>query len=105
MPQYLKILIIHAGCSQIRQSTQELVFTLFCGDQKSLVDYFGLGRVSGLLASKGLLNPACLPVRSPDTRKTMTVPMTEEEEETEFHKVMQCIDRMAQSGMVCQGLE
>jgi hypothetical protein len=105
MPQYVKILIVHPGCSQIRQSTQELVFTLFRGDQNALVDYFGIGRVSGLLASKGMFNPACLPAPSPDTRTSMTDPMTEEEEEKEFQKVMECIDRMAQSGLVCQGLE
>jgi hypothetical protein len=101
MPQYFGILIIHAGCEQIRKSIQELIFTLFNGNQNALVDYFGLGKVAGLLASKGLLNPACLSVKSPLSEPPMNVPMTEEEE-IELSNLM---ERMAASGLVIKGLK
>lgn len=101
MPEYFGILMIHAGLSQIRQSIQELIFTLFHGNPEALVEYFGLGKVSGLLASKGLLDQGMLSVK-PKTisEPAMTIGMSEEEEEIEFENVMRSIEKMAQSGLV-----
>lgn len=95
MSKYIGILMLHAGFSQTRQSIQELIFTLFNGKPDELVQYFGIGPVSGLLASKGLLDQACLSVK----RENSIIPsLSEEEEEIEFQNLMISLERLTRHG-------
>lgn len=97
MSKYFGILMLHAGCSQIRQSIQELIFTLFHGKPRDLVEYFGIGKVSGLLAAKGLLDQACISLKSEDK---ITANISEEEEEIEFQKLMRSFERLTKNGQL-----
>ena len=96
MPEYFGILMLHGGCSEIRKSIQELVFTLFRGDPDNLVKYFGFGKVSGLLSAKGLLDKGSLAI----LREPVMADMNPEEEEIEFLKVMDAIERLNRNGLI-----
>ena len=100
MPLYIGILMTHAAFSESRKSLSELVFTLFEGKSDQIVLYFGIGRASGLLSSKGLLDQGFLSV-NPETNGDKSLPeMTAEEEEEEYEKLICTIDKLNRNGLI-----